>query len=194
MFISLRKSIIVFNEWQLKSSSRSVASWYLVRMLIKLSHSMRMCFIDIEHLSQKGQLGMGLFSMRYPCVNLVWPILILWMTTSSLLWNPKVWKGDIVGMISLSLMGVSAWLWSHRCCHLFRMKFLTSGMRSVLGMRRPKFSSLVLPSLAAESAFTFPCIPTWLGTQQNLINLRYLEIRFWISSMTSTTSGLSVKW
>ena len=163
-------------------------------MLVKSSHSKRMCLIEIGILLQKGQFGMGLFSMRNPWVSLVWPILILCITTSSLLRNPRVWKGDIMGMISFSLIRVLACLLSQRCCHLSRMKFLTSGIRSLLGMRRPEFSSLALPSLAAESAFTFPCIPTWLGTQQNRIDLRWQDIRFWISSMTSTTRGLSVKW
>ena len=147
MLISFRKTRMILNEKLSKSSSRSVASWYLDLMLFRSTHSMRICLMDIGILSQNGQFGMGLFSMRYPWVSLVWPILILWMTTSSLLSKPRVWKGAIMGMISLSLMSLIESLYSQRCCHLSRMKFLTRGMRSELGMRRLVFSSLALPSL-----------------------------------------------
>ena len=111
MLISFRKSRMILNEKLSKSSSRSVASWYIDLMLFRSTHSMRICLMDIGILSQNGQFGMGLFSMRYPWVSLVWPILILWMTTSSLLSKPRVWKGAIMGMISLSLMSLIEITW-----------------------------------------------------------------------------------
>ena len=150
--------------------------------------------MDIGLLLQNEQFGTGAFSIRYPCVSLEWPILILWRTTSSLLVKPNKWKGDISGMISFSFMGLHESLYSQRRCHLSRIKFLTRGMRSELGIRRAVFSSLALPSLAALSARTLPRIPTWLGTQQKRIDFLNLEINSWMSSSTSTTSGLSVRW
>ena len=85
-------------------------------------------------------------------------------------------------------LNLEEFLWmfmSHRCCHFLWRNLLIIGFKSVYGME----ITLGLRSkadLAAESAFSFPLTPTWLGIQHKIIFLS-LDIE---SSLLSSLDGV----
>ena len=68
-------------------------------------HSTKMWLIVSMLLLQKGQIGGGPDSIRWPWVSLVWPARIRFNTTSSLLFSfGGLGNGEMTSLIDLSLL------------------------------------------------------------------------------------------
>ena len=79
------------------------------RCVASLLHSTKMCLIVRILLLQKGHIGGGPVSTRWPCVSLVWRARILFKTTSSLRFSfGASGKGEISSFIALSLLFVTS--------------------------------------------------------------------------------------
>jgi len=113
-------------------------------------------------------------------VSLVWPVrrrlittLSWWLSDDIFVWWP------ITGCTLYNLFDVHC---LHSVCHSLVHSWLRQVNRSVTG----NFISLIgssSPALAAVSALSFPLIPTWLGIQQNVIDLPPLLVR-WVYSFS----------
>lgn len=103
---------------------------------------------------------------RCKCVKRVWPILRRQSRTSTRrsLWNELSHRAKM-GFMTWSLLSYSL---SHSNCHDIKSDFFKNGFKSWWG--NPQVATKSLADAAKLSAFSFPGIPTWLGTQQNFMS------------------------
>ena len=80
----------------------------------------------------------------------------------------------------------------HLNCHLFWVKFLISIFKSVYEILKLSSMSISQAVLAAESAWSFPLIPMWLGIQNSSISLVFDRISSLFNSCM--VRGLSRFW
>ena len=107
-------------------------------------------------------------------------------TTSSLRTDLHTSKDSPrIGLIECSLFSVQS---SHSCCHLETIYLLIHGFRSEQGSFNFPTTSRFRECLAAISAFSFPCIPMWLGSQQKTTLIE--DDRLWCFRRSCWIKGL----
>ena len=180
--VSLKKdrtsSILMF-------SNRSInlfilKNWFFIRM--KALYSMRMCLTVQGEWHVKHCSCCSSFSIK-EWVSFVWPMCNRDIMTCSLLDFCKArLHSSIVGWIWKSLL----WILLFQCCWHFAWKsFLILGFRSVCGIL--KLSGIRSKAdFAAESTYSFPLTPMWLGIQHIIISLQ-------LDFESSLLSGLIIR-
>ena len=135
----------------------------------KSGHSNSTCF-TVSLSPQRGHSGGSSLAKRYEWVEWVCPIRSLQRETSSRL-QPALLDchGPKLGFISLNFLPLGSP--SHCRCQSSVRWFLTRGNKSKDGILTPGRGALLAASLANVSAFSFPAMPTWLGTQARVTNL-----------------------
>ena len=134
------------------------------------------------------QTGGSSPASKYLCVVYVWPNRSLQRTSCSL--RRSLFDSDPhpnVGCTEWSLLLI--WV-AHKSDHLPLMNSFIKGLKSEYGNVMIVCLSFSA-AFAAVSANSFPCIPTWLGTQQNNTVLFTSAEHF---SNTSKTKGWSMCW
>ena len=156
-------------------------------MFEKFTHSKSICFRVYRVLHPKHSGGGSPFR-RNECVRREWPIRNRVRTTSSLLlWHCSCWCSFKFGTISFSLL---LWTSSQFLFLIFWTNCIALGFQSDAGTSAIDTAEVRAP-FAALSAASLPLIPTWLGSQQNMIFLCLLHNAV-CNSRALQTNGLFV--
>ena len=136
-------------------------------------HSIKRCLTEYDMWHPTHYGGCSCLN-RYEWVMSVWPICRRDRIISSLrdFLYPSCHSSISAFIVWSLLRGVLF----HLNCHLFRVKCFISIFKSVYGILKLLSMGIFQAVLAAESAWSFPLIPMWLGIQHGTIFLVFDRI------------------